>query len=90
MCRVQVLERACGASLKPSAKFCPDCGQTAIEKTVERSPGAYTPQHLVDKILSSRSALEGERKRVTVLFSDIQGSMAMSEHLDPEEGARGS
>ncbi len=75
----------CGASLKASAKFCPACGQAAIEKPVERSPGAYTPKHLADKILSSRSALEGERKRVTVLFSDIQGSMAMSEQLDPEE-----
>ena len=39
------------------------------------SPRAYTPRHLAEKILNSRSALEGERKQVTVLFSDVKGSM---------------
>jgi hypothetical protein len=40
----------------------------------ERAPLAYTPPHLTDQILASRAALEGERKHVTVLFADIQGS----------------
>ena len=34
-----------------------------------RAPLAYTPRHLAEKILTSRSALEGERKQVTVVWS---------------------
>ncbi|OGL13227.1 MAG: hypothetical protein A3I14_18475 [Candidatus Rokubacteria bacterium RIFCSPLOWO2_02_FULL_73_56] len=49
------------------------------------SPAAYTPKHLAEKILTSRSAVEGERKQVTVLFTDVSGFTAMSEKLDPEE-----
>ena len=51
----------------------------------ERDPRAYTPKHLADKILTSRAALEGERKQVTVLFADVKGSMELAEQLDPEE-----
>jgi class 3 adenylate cyclase/tetratricopeptide (TPR) repeat protein len=46
---------------------------------------AYTPLHLVEKILTSRSALEGERKQVTVLFADLRGSMELLADRDPEE-----
>ena len=53
--------------------------------TPERSPRTYTPKHLADKILQSKSALEGERKQVTVLFADIQGSMQLATQLDPEQ-----
>src|SRR3989441_4552194 len=49
------------------------------------SPAGYTPKHLAEKILTSKGALEGERKRVTVMFSDVSGFTAMSERLDPEE-----
>ena len=49
-----------------------------------RNPRDYTPKHLADKILQSKSALEGERKQVTVLFADIQGSMQLATHLDAE------
>src|SRR5436309_11576003 len=42
-----------------------------------RVPLAYTPAHLAEKILLSRSALEGERKQVTVLFADLKGSMEL-------------
>jgi class 3 adenylate cyclase/tetratricopeptide (TPR) repeat protein len=49
------------------------------------NPLSYTPKHLADKILTSRSALEGERKQVTVLFADVKGSMELAEQLDPEE-----
>jgi class 3 adenylate cyclase len=45
---------------------------------------AYTPKHLAEKILASKSALEGERKQVTVLFADVKGSMELAEQLDPE------
>ena len=50
---------------------CPRC-QTARASLVEprTSPQTYTPKHLAEKILTSKSALEGERKQVTVLFAD--------------------
>ena len=49
------------------------------------SPLSYTPKHLADKILQSKSALEGERKQVTVLFADVKGSMELASQVDPEE-----
>ena len=53
-----------------------------------RDPRAYTPKHLADKILHPRSALEGERKQVTVQFADVKGSMDLAEQVDPEEWHR--
>ncbi len=49
-----------------------------------RAPRDYTPKHLTDKILKSKTALEGERKQVTVLFADTKGSMELAEGLDLE------
>jgi class 3 adenylate cyclase/tetratricopeptide (TPR) repeat protein len=49
------------------------------------SPEAYTPKHLAEKILTSKAAIEGERKIVTVMFSDVSGFTAISEKLDPED-----
>ena len=49
------------------------------------APLTYTPPHLAEKILTSRSALEGERKQVTVLFADLKGSMELLADRDPEE-----
>jgi class 3 adenylate cyclase len=49
------------------------------------SPESYTPKHLAEKILTSKSALEGERKQVTVLFADLKGSMELLADRDPEE-----
>jgi class 3 adenylate cyclase/tetratricopeptide (TPR) repeat protein len=48
------------------------------------SPGSYTPKHLADRILTTRAALEGERKQVTVLFCDVVDSTRLAEQLDPE------
>jgi class 3 adenylate cyclase len=45
----------------------------------------YTPSHLAEKILTSKSALEGERKQVTVLFADLKGLMELLADRDPEE-----
>ena len=53
-----------------------------------RQPLAYTPQYLTEKILASRSALEGERKQVTVVFADLKGSTELIQGLDPEEARR--
>jgi class 3 adenylate cyclase len=50
-----------------------------------QAPLAYTPPYLAEKILTSRSALEGERKQVTVLFADLKGSMELLAERDPEE-----
>jgi class 3 adenylate cyclase/tetratricopeptide (TPR) repeat protein len=55
---------------------------------VEKAPVTYTPRHLAEKILGARSALEGERKQVTVLFADVKGSMELAEAVDPEEWHR--
>jgi class 3 adenylate cyclase/tetratricopeptide (TPR) repeat protein len=49
------------------------------------SPQAYTPRHLAERILTFKGALEGERKQVTVLFADMQGSMQLLADRDPEE-----
>ena len=61
---------------------------TVSSKLVEvsvRTPLAYTPPYLAEKIRTSRSALEGERKQVTVLFADLKGSMELLADRDPEE-----
>jgi class 3 adenylate cyclase/predicted ATPase len=52
------------------------------------SPETYTPKHLAEKILTSKSALEGERKQVTVLFADMKGSMERLADRDPEEARK--
>ncbi len=75
-----------GLAVGGNAKTPPPNPRTA--STVTASPRTYTPKHLADKILQSKSALEGERKQVTVLFADVKGSMELSEQLDPEEWHR--
>src|SRR5260370_2751516 len=57
---------------------------STLDFRLASDPRSYTPKHLADKILASRSALEGERKQVTVLFADVKGSMELAEQLDPE------
>ena len=76
----------CGTTLPPAAKFCPECAHpTGPAVPRFTSPDSYTPRHLADKILTSLSALEGERKQVTVLFADVSGFTSLSERLDPED-----
>ena len=80
----------CGAALSATAKFCPACAHpvAAGAGTPSRSPDSYTPKHLADKILTSKAALEGERKQVTVLFADLKGSMELLADRDPEEARK--
>src|SRR5262249_13026086 len=86
----------CGEHNRPQAKFCRSCGQPvdqfrgSIAGIVQRapSPDTYVPPHLAEKILSSRHALEGERKQLTVLFADIRSSTKLIEELDPEEAQK--
>jgi len=79
---------SCGTELPAGAKFCNQCGQAAGAPAAvgagPASPNAYTPKHLAEKILTSRGALEGERKQVTVLFCDIADSSGLAQRLDPE------
>ena len=56
----------------------------AAPTLVPAAPLSYTPPHLAEKILTSRSALEGERKQVTVCFCDLANSTAMAERLGPD------
>jgi len=56
--------------------------------TLTSTPLVYTPPYLAEKILTSRSALEGERKQVTVLFADLKGSTELIRDLDPEAAQR--
>ncbi|MFQ5898046.1 MAG: zinc ribbon domain-containing protein [Candidatus Methylomirabilia bacterium] len=73
-CGARLTPEAGAPSLRPSAAFA--------------SPQSYTPKHLAEKILTSRSALEGERKQVTVLFADLKGSMELLADRDPEEARK--
>jgi class 3 adenylate cyclase/tetratricopeptide (TPR) repeat protein len=83
---------ACGAELPGGARFCLQCGQAVAGSPAApvRSPApeTYTPRHLAEKILTSKSALEGERKQVTVLFADLKGSMELLADRDPEEARK--
>src|SRR5499433_647350 len=76
----------CGSQVSSTAKFCSQCGRslTPVDDSRFASPRSYTPQHLADKILTARAAIEGERKQVTVLFADIKGSMELFAERDPE------
>src|SRR6266705_1465886 len=77
----------CAAVVAPGAAFCGACGVAFNVAPAERfsSPGSYTPPHLAERILTSRAALEGERKQVTVLFADLKGSMELLADRDPED-----
>jgi class 3 adenylate cyclase len=74
-------QRSAGGS-----RFCNACGAPVESSNVAperlREPVSYTPRHLADKILTVRSAVEGERKLVTVLFCDIANSTALDQFFD--------
>ena len=84
---------SCGFLNEGSERFCGGCGRSlAPSPTFPEpkfgSPQSYTPRHLVEKILISKAALEGERKQVTVLFADLKGSMELLADRDPEEARK--
>src|SRR6266550_3405491 len=87
---------ACGFTNEAGDVFCGECGAAlgrsrpapAARPPVEprfTSPQTYTPQHLAERIINSRVAVEGERKQVTVLFADLKGSMELLADRDPED-----
>jgi class 3 adenylate cyclase len=85
----------CSFENPPGFAFCGKCGASLTSQPPApvptsltphpQPPLTYTPPHLTDKILTSRAALEGERKQVTVLFADLKGSMELLADRDPEE-----
>jgi class 3 adenylate cyclase/tetratricopeptide (TPR) repeat protein len=80
---------SCAAFNPAGSRFCSACG-SPLEPADARpaAPQSYTPPHLAEKILTSRAALEGERKQVTVLFADMKGSMELLAERDPEEARK--
>jgi len=80
----------CGTVTPASGKFCMSCGHNLQRKSASETidysePQTYTPKFLADKILTSRSSIEGERKLVTVFFADVANFTSLSEKLDPED-----
>jgi class 3 adenylate cyclase/tetratricopeptide (TPR) repeat protein len=89
--KLELICAGCGAALPPGRKFCGNCGQAltqADSAPIFQSLQSYTPKHLAEKILTSKTALEGERKQVTVLFADLKGSMELLADRDPEEARK--
>ena len=81
---------ACGKTNPPGSRFCNGCGQgleqgTRAPPPHDSQPSSTTPEFAAKKPLPIQRAAEGERKHVTVLFSDLSGYTALSEKLDPEE-----
>ena len=80
----------CGRDLPNGTKFCNGCGHDLRKPTSTppidvNQPHSYTPKHLANKILTSRTSIEGERKVVSVFFADVANFTSISEKLDPED-----
>jgi class 3 adenylate cyclase len=90
----------CQHQAAADAAFCPKCGAKLAVACARlavadappaprfATPESYTPKHLAERILTSASALEGERKQVTMLFADMKGSMELLADRDPEDARR--
>jgi class 3 adenylate cyclase/tetratricopeptide (TPR) repeat protein len=85
----------CRSHLRPGSKYCDSCGSAVLLANVElsasRPPASqffYTPSHLGKSIFTSEAAQEGERRQVTVLFSDMKGSTEYIADLDPEDARK--
>ncbi|MGB6066912.1 MAG: zinc ribbon domain-containing protein [Desulfomonilaceae bacterium] len=77
--KLLILCPQCASENLPDEQFCGECGHDLRKPKETRSldfqqPRSYTPEHLADKILNTRSSIEGERKTVTIMFADVTGS----------------
>ena len=90
--RLELSCPSCRASNPPANKFCNECGAPLAQ--AQHQPPKFLLlrptrlKHLAEKILTSKSALEGERKQVTVLFADMKGSMELLADRDPEDARK--
>ncbi|MEJ2122617.1 MAG: adenylate/guanylate cyclase domain-containing protein [Alphaproteobacteria bacterium] len=78
----------CSTANAPRQNFCGECGaplRAGHAPPEFASPNAYTPKYLATRILTTQSAIEGERKQVTVLFADLEGSIELVSIRDPED-----
>ena len=80
----------CRAEVSSGKRFCWSCGGQLADPDTDRVPPpvAYTPDHLAERILTSKAALEGERKKITVLFADTKASLELLADRDPEEARK--
>ena len=80
----------CRAEVLSGKSFCWSCGGRLADLAADRAPPpvAYTPEHLATRILTSKGALEGERKKITVLFADTKASMELLVDRDPEDARK--
>ncbi|UCB50661.1 MAG: AAA family ATPase [Deltaproteobacteria bacterium] len=88
--RLELACSQCGKANPPGSKFCNECGHDLKESAETppidfNQPQSYTPKFLADKILTTRSSMQGERKLVTVFFADVANYTSVAEELDPEE-----
>jgi class 3 adenylate cyclase/tetratricopeptide (TPR) repeat protein len=83
--RLRAACSVCGHANPAGQRHCGQCGSALGQPVVA---AAITPRHLAEKILTSRSAMEGERKQVTILFADLKGSMELLAERDPEDARR--
>jgi ABC-type oligopeptide transport system substrate-binding subunit/class 3 adenylate cyclase len=86
----------CGFELPPGARFCVHCaspvagpdmpgsGETQQDRLTERF-WRLVPKEYAERLLATRGQVTPERRTVTILFSDVKGSTAMAENLDPED-----
>jgi class 3 adenylate cyclase len=92
--RAELACAECGQVNPSGSRFCNGCGAKLGDPAPAgpqprfASPESYTPKHLAEKILTSKAALEGERKQITVLFADLKGSMELLADRDPEEARK--
>jgi class 3 adenylate cyclase/tetratricopeptide (TPR) repeat protein len=89
--KLELVCPACGQPVGAGKKFCRSCGAALPAESDARgvaAPQAVLPKHLAERILTAKSALEGERKQVTVLFADLKGSMELLAERDPEEARK--
>ena len=91
-CGAKIILRCpqCDSEIEETEKFCGACGfdlktSTGSSAIDYSEPHSYTPKFLADKILTTLSSIEGERKIVTVLFADVANYTSNSEKQDPEE-----
>ena len=87
----------CGTELVPGLRFCDACGkqvetQSPLARVDEPAPPSLdqaiqrlVPKEFADRLLATRGQVGRERRTVTILFSDVKGSTAMAEDLDPED-----
>ena len=86
----------CGKITPAAGKFCMECGHNLLQPAEKQTSDIsfdekiqkiqkYLPEGITQKILSQRDRIEGERRHVTVMFCDMEGSTALSEQLGPEK-----